>query len=73
MTGGEQGPTPHAQPFFCPYCGEEDFVPYGEDKGGYRCNSCSRHFVLKFAGLSVRDPAGSDGSRGSSTEVSDAV
>ena len=41
----------HAQPFYCPYCGEEDFVPWGEEKGGYLCNSCLRHFSVKFLGL----------------------
>lgn len=49
----ERGPTPHAQPFYCPYCGDEDFVPFGDEPGGFLCNSCSRHFVVKFLGLDV--------------------
>ena len=43
--------SPHAQPFYCPYCGEEDFVPWGEEKGAYLCNSCNRHFSVRFLGL----------------------
>ncbi|MGH2788278.1 MAG: hypothetical protein ACRDJV_10255 [Actinomycetota bacterium] len=46
--------TPHAQPFYCPYCGEEDFVPSGETAGGYECNSCGRHYTVKFLGLTAR-------------------
>ena len=38
------------QPFYCPYCGEEDFVPSGED-GGYHCRSCDRRFVVRFLGF----------------------
>ena len=45
----------HAQPFYCPYCGEEDFVPWGEEKGAYLCNSCLRHFSVKFLGLHSKD------------------
>jgi transposase-like protein len=54
-----EGPTPRAQPFYCPYCGEEDFVPFGEEPHRYFCNSCQRHFVVRFLGLgaSRRDEA----------------
>ena len=45
------GPTPRAAPFYCPYCGEEDFVPYGDEPGGYLCNSCTRYWALRFIGL----------------------
>jgi hypothetical protein len=47
---GEPGPTPRAQPFYCPYCGEEDFVP-SEQHGAYHCNSCDRHYSVRFIGL----------------------
>lgn len=42
---------PRAVPFYCPYCGEEDFVPSGEEHGRYHCRSCDRHFVVRFLGL----------------------
>jgi transposase-like protein len=45
------GPTRRAQPFYCPYCGEEDFVPFEGEPGRYYCNSCNRHFKLSFLGL----------------------
>lgn len=44
--------TPRAQPFYCPYCGEEDFVPSG-DTGEYECNSCGRHYSVKFLGIAA--------------------
>ncbi len=42
-----------AQPFYCPYCGEEDFVPFGDENGRFHCNSCGRHFIVKFLGLAA--------------------
>ena len=51
--------TARAQPFYCPYCGEQDFVPYGDEPNAYLCSSCSRHFSVTFLGL---DAAGADGS-----------
>lgn len=47
------GPTPRAQPFYCPYCGEEDFAPFGEEPAAYVCNSCTRCYVVRFLGLSA--------------------
>lgn len=44
-------PTPRAQPFYCPYCGEEDFVPFGDEPGRYLCHSCQRHYAVRFVGL----------------------
>jgi transposase-like protein len=46
-----EGPTARAQPFYCPYCGEEDFIPFGEERGAYLCNSCARHYTVRFIGL----------------------
>ena len=43
--------TPHASPFYCPYCGEEDIEPFGEDAGRFHCNACDRHFTLRFVGV----------------------
>lgn len=51
------GPTPRAQPFYCPYCGEQDFVPAGDEPHGYHCRSCDRSFLIRFLGLG--DPLGS--------------
>jgi transposase-like protein len=45
------GPTARAQPFYCPYCGEEDFVPAGEEAGHFYCRSCDRHYAVRFLGL----------------------
>lgn len=44
-------PTPRAQPFYCPYCGEEDFAPAGADAGGFHCESCDRYYVIRFVGV----------------------
>jgi hypothetical protein len=41
--------TPRAQPFFCPYCGEQDLRPSGD--AGWHCRVCDRRFELRFAGL----------------------
>jgi transposase-like protein len=43
--------TPRAQPFYCPYCGEQDFVPFGDEAGRFYCASCERHFTVTFIGL----------------------
>ena len=41
--------TPRMQPFYCPYCGEQDLRP--ADPAGYRCQVCDRRFELTFLGL----------------------
>jgi len=43
-------PTGRAVPFYCPYCGEEDIEPDGDEPGRFACNSCTRHFLLRFVG-----------------------
>jgi hypothetical protein len=43
--------TPHAQPFLCPYCGEQELRPDGEPESWF-CPSCARAFSLKL--LAVR-------------------
>jgi hypothetical protein len=45
------GPTPRAQPFLCPYCGEEELRPAEEAHGAYHCRACDRRFSLRFLGL----------------------
>jgi DNA-directed RNA polymerase subunit RPC12/RpoP len=42
--------TGRAQPFNCPYCGEEELRP-GEEERQYVCLACNRRFELKFLGL----------------------
>jgi transcription elongation factor Elf1 len=55
------GPAARARPFYCPYCGEEDFVPIGEPGGGdgFHCWSCDRRFAVRFLGLGA-PPAPAD-------------
>lgn len=39
--------TPHAPPFFCPYCGLEELLP--EDEAGtWYCESCARVFTVRL-------------------------
>ena len=47
----DESPTPRVQPFYCPYCGEEDFRPAGEHDGEYHCRSCDRRFAVRYIGL----------------------
>lgn len=41
--------TPRVQPFFCPYCGEQELRPSAAS--GWHCRSCDRRFELSFLGL----------------------
>ncbi|AEH11291.1 MULTISPECIES: hypothetical protein [Protofrankia] len=53
----------HSVPFYCPYCGEEDLVPYlpaeageasaGSGHGQWSCGSCRRAFRLSLTALAV--------------------
>lgn len=45
-----EGATPRAQPFFCPYCGEQDIRP-SEDAGAWKCDLCLRTWSLKLISL----------------------
>lgn len=54
----DASPTPRVQHFYCPYCAEEDFVPFGEEPNRYFCRSCRRHYVVKFIGLGTADVDG---------------
>ena len=42
-------PTPRVQPFFCPYCGEQELRPGASE--GWHCRVCDRRFDLRFLGL----------------------
>lgn len=45
-----------AAPQFCPYCGEESLVPWGEltDHAQWRCTDCLRVFEVRFKGQVAR-------------------
>ena len=45
-----ESPTPRAQPYYCPYCGEQDLRP-GEEHGTYHCRTCDRLWRLEFKRL----------------------
>lgn len=40
-----------ADPFYCPYCGEEDLRPHGVTHGEWECRACRRVFALSMRGL----------------------
>ncbi len=40
----------HAQPFFCPYCGEQDIRPGAEERT-YHCEVCDRLWALTYLRL----------------------
>jgi transposase-like protein len=42
--------TAHAVPFYCPYCGDEDLRPIGEEAGAWWCQSCRRSWSLRMLG-----------------------
>ena len=46
-----------AQPFHCPYCGEQDLWPH--EAGGWECRACLRAFTVTMLGM-VR-PGGGTG------------
>ena len=45
-----------AEPFYCPYCGEEDLRPEVAPPSAWRCADCQRVFVVHLVGLVA--PAG---------------
>lgn len=42
-----------ATPFYCPYCGDEDLRPAGDNAGEWRCRGCARVFTLRFVKVEV--------------------
>jgi transposase-like protein len=46
-----------AAPQYCPYCGEEHLVPWGEltEHARWRCEDCLRVFEVRYQGLTGRD------------------
>ena len=45
--------TERAAPQYCPYCGEDEIRPWGDDPAGrdWRCEACLRVFVVRYKGL----------------------
>jgi ribosomal protein L37AE/L43A len=39
-----------AQPFHCPYCGDENLFPR-EGAGAWECRSCLRSFTVQMTGM----------------------
>ena len=50
----------HSQPFYCPYCGEEDFEPASDEAGTFACNSCDRAWKVQLLGVNVSLTKGRD-------------
>jgi hypothetical protein len=46
----EGQPGGRAQPYYCPYCGEQTIRP-AEEHGTYWCETCDRTWGLTFKGL----------------------
>ncbi|TAK70760.1 MAG: hypothetical protein EPO13_02560 [Actinomycetota bacterium] len=41
-------------PYHCPYCGDDDLRPHGDEHGTWECRSCARAFGVRFLGLVAR-------------------
>ena len=54
--GGAEPAGERQVPFYCPYCGDEDLRPAGPAAGSWRCETCSRAFELRFAGVAPAGP-----------------
>ncbi len=42
-----------SQPFYCPYCGEQDFEPSSGETGTFVCGSCDREWKVTLLGVNV--------------------
>ncbi len=47
------GRTRQLPVFHCPYCGEEDLTPHGDDPPGWHCGACLRAFSVRLIGTGV--------------------
>jgi len=43
-----------AQPFYCPYCGEQDIRPTGQERA-YHCRTCDRTWSLRYERLGEQE------------------
>lgn len=46
--------TARAQPFYCPYCGEQDIRP-GPEERTYECRTCTRTWRLEYVGTGGKE------------------
>ena len=53
MTEDSPGRTRQLPPFHCPYCGDEELTPYGEQSDGWRCGACLRAFTVRLIATGV--------------------
>ena len=53
MTEEAAGRTRQLPPFHCPYCGDEEISPYGEQTDGWRCAACLRAFTVRLIATGV--------------------
>jgi len=52
----EPAPTGRARQlpvFHCPYCGDEELTPHGEN--GWRCGACLRAFTVRLIATGVQE------------------
>ncbi|MBB3676429.1 hypothetical protein [Modestobacter versicolor] len=56
VTQRTSGRTRQLPVFHCPYCGEEDLTPHGEDPDGWHCGACLRAFAVRLIGTGVHHP-----------------
>jgi transposase-like protein len=63
VTDGAGEGTRHLPVFHCPYCGEEDLLPYEGTSGssspaaspsGWRCGACLRAFSVRLIATGVQ-------------------
>ena len=47
----DTGSRRNLPPFHCPYCGDEEISPHGED--GWRCAACLRAFTVRLIATGV--------------------
>ncbi|MGY1725637.1 hypothetical protein ACI79J_01570 [Geodermatophilus sp. SYSU D01062] len=52
-TGGRGGRQRQLPVFHCPYCGDEELTPHG-DEGEWHCAACLRTFTVRLTGTGVQ-------------------
>ena len=48
-----EGRTRQLPVFFCPYCGDEELTPHGDD-GSWHCAACLRAFTVRLIATGVQ-------------------
>jgi transposase-like protein len=49
----DTGSRRNLPPFHCPYCGDEELTPYGEQSDGWCCAACLRAFTVRLIATGV--------------------